>query len=594
MRTMLFIREIFKKFSFQLIMTAGLLMSVNFFVACSLLSISPIIDMFVHPNLEGISPLTAKVVSIMRFFNIPIALSNLLIIFVSFVTLSCLLQVGARFAILKTKYAVLRDIILETFKDFFDASWYFFSSSKQGVLLNTFTRELNVIGDAFGSMAMLFAYILQAIFFLAVPLYISWQITIISLAIAILFAVPFILLGKFAYHLGLLNTNTANHLMSVIHENISLAKIVLGYGNRDKSADSLAKAFDSHRDVTIKSQTLDWSIGILYRPFGVFTVMIALFTAHRFGISFSEITVLLLALLQLFLSISNLTTQRNALENFFPSYEQVKNLARHARELRQVSGNREFKGFSKELALEKLFFAYPQHKPVLADITMRISKGSMVAVVGESGAGKSTLIDMIMAFHQPLSGKVTFDGIPLSDFEICSYRRKIGYVPQDSVLFDMTIRDNLLWSHETASDDEIMRACRQASAEEFIGQLPQGYNTVVGDRGVRLSGGQVQRLALARAILRKPELLILDEATSSLDTYSERLIQQAIENIAKETTIIVIAHRLSTIINADYVYVLKEGRIAEEGTYAELLRMNGHFNDMIHLQALEAVKQDRM
>ena len=381
-------------------------------------------------------------------------------------------------------------------------------------------------------------------------------------------------------------------MMSVIQENISLVKVVLGFGNQQKSVKDLGAAFDAHQKATIKSQVISLATGILYRPFGMLTVVIALFAARRFGIPLSETAVLLVALLQIATCIGELSMRKNCLENFFPSYEQVKKLRGQAIELKQESGSKQFQGFARELVVEKLSFAYPGHKPVLVDIDVRILKGKMVAFVGQSGAGKSTLIDMIMGFHRPVTGKILFDGIPLQDFDIHSYRRNIGYVPQVSVLFNMSIRDNMLWAYNLAIDEDVRVACHLANADEFIGKLPQGYNTLVGDRGIRLSGGQVQRLALARAILRKPSLLILDEATSSLDTYSERLIQQAIENIAKETTVIVIAHRLSTIVNADYIYVLKEGRVTEEGTYLQLIQINGCFSQMVQQQALEGEKLD--
>ena len=211
----------------------------------------------------------------------------------------------------------------------------------------------------------------------------------------------------------------------------------------------------------------------------------------------------------------------------------------------------------------------------------------MFAVVGESGAGKSTLIDVLMGFNQPETGSVTFDGVDLGQYDIVSYRQRIGYVPQDSVLFNTTLRENLRWSHDQATDDEIEAACLRANAHEFIRGFPEGYGTLVGDRGVRLSGGQRQRIALARAILRKPDLLILDEATSSLDTSSERLIQSSLESISGETTLVVIAHRLSTIANADHVYVMEQGRIVESGTYAALVKDGGHFSRMTDLQRLE-------
>ena len=210
----------------------------------------------------------------------------------------------------------------------------------------------------------------------------------------------------------------------------------------------------------------------------------------------------------------------------------------------------------------------------------------MIAFVGESGAGKSTLIDMLMGFHEPSTGKIIIDNIPIENFDIYSLRQKIGYVPQEGLLFNTSIRDNLLWSNNEASEADIINACKLARAHEFIQTCANGYDTIVGDRGVRLSGGEIQRIALARAILRKPELLILDEATSSLDSNSEQLIQQSIETIAKYTTIVVIAHRLSTIKNADYVYVLSNGTIEEEGDYKELTNQGGLFAQMVQKQML--------
>ena len=588
MKFIIFIKEIFKKFPLLLMVNTVALIAVSLFGACSLFTISPVVDFIVHPDLKGVSPLTEKAVDILNFFGLKASLTNWLYIFIFFIILSAIFQIFARYLILKAKYAMLRDIVLGTFKDFFNAKWYFFSSCKQGVLLNTFGRELTVVSDAFAAIALLFASALQMFFFLAVPFYISWKVTVISLIISFLFALPFILLGKITYKLGMLRTSTSNDLTSVIQENISLAKIVLGFSRQQKSTENMLRVFDCHREVTIKSQMLELGIPILYRPFGLVMLIISLFVARLFNLPLSEMAVLLVALLQVAFSIGNLAAQKNSLENFFPSYEQTKSLRELAKSLEQKSGQKEFKGFDRQLFLDSVSFGYPGQKEIFSNLNIVIPKGKMVALVGESGVGKSTLIDLIMGFHEPQKGGLVFDGVNLKEYDIHSYRSKIGYVPQDSVLFNMSIRDNLLWAHESASDSDIIEACRQANAHEFIEEFPQGYNIIVGDRGIRLSGGQIQRIALARAILRKPCILVLDEATSSIDTYSERLIQQAIENIAKETTVIVVAHRLSTIVNADYVYVLGEGNIIEEGTYAELIARKGHFNRMVRLQVLEA------
>jgi len=587
MKSFIFIRDIFKKYPSLLIVNTLLLVMAGLIEAASLFTVIPLVDFTINPNLENVSPITRRIVAVMNFFNVPATLGSWSIFLITLVALNAILYVFARHLILRTKYALLRGLILGAFEDFFNARWYFFSSSKQGVFLNTFIRETNIVGDAFSSMAMFFANLLQLIFYLVVPFYISWQVTSISLTTALLFSCPFFLIGKLAYRLGSLNTSTSNRLSSVIHENLSLAKIILGFGNQLKSIKDFGCVFDEHRRATIKSQTLEIAMTRLYRPLGVMVIVIALFSAKRFGVPFSEIAVLLLALLQVVNYVGLLIGGKASIENFFPSYEQVINMKARAKELRQQTGTRQFRGFDSEIVVEKLSFVYPGNEPILVDINARIPKGKMIAFVGESGSGKSTFIDMIMGFHEPLVGRILFDGVPLQDFDIYSYRHRLGYVPQESVLFNMSIHDNLRWAKGDANNEEIKQACQQANANEFIEDLPQGYDTLVGDRGIRLSGGQVQRIALARAILRKPVVLILDEATSSLDTYSERLIQEAIENIAKETTVIVIAHRLSTVVNADYIYVMKKGRVIEEGKYSELIQMNGEFHRMAKLQVLE-------
>ena len=200
-------------------------------------------------------------------------------------------------------------------------------------------------------------------------------------------------------------------------------------------------------------------------------------------------------------------------------------------------------------------------------------------------AGKSTLVDLLMGFYQPTNGVASVDGIPLSQYDVYSFRQRIGYVPQNIVLFNTSIRNNLMWSSDTVTQKDIEEACKIANAHDFIMELPEGYDAVVGDRGVRLSTGQQQRLCLARAVVRKPELLILDEATSNLDNESEAFIQKAISDLVHKITIVVIAHRLSTIVQADWIYVLKRGLSQKRGTYSELIDRKGLFNHMVNIQS---------
>jgi ATP-binding cassette subfamily C protein len=218
---------------------------------------------------------------------------------------------------------------------------------------------------------------------------------------------------------------------------------------------------------------------------------------------------------------------------------------------------------------------------------LTIRAGETVAIVGPSGAGKSTVADLVMGLVVPDRGCVLVDGTPLRSALIRSWREQIGYVAQDTFLFNDTIRANLLWAHPDADDKDIERALELAAAGEFVSELPDGLDTVLGDRGVRLSGGERQRLALARALLRRPSLLILDEATSALDSENERRIQGAIEELHGRTTILAITHRLSTIRRADVIYVLERGRLADSGDWETLMgKENGRFTALAQAQGI--------
>jgi ATP-binding cassette subfamily B protein len=286
--------------------------------------------------------------------------------------------------------------------------------------------------------------------------------------------------------------------------------------------------------------------------------------------------------------IGNLVTYRNLLYGFLPSFEQVKQLTEEAHLWVAPSGKQKFTKLNHSIVFQKLSFTYPGRDITLNQVNLCIHRGKFVAIVGSSGSGKSTLVDLLLGLNVHDQGQVLVDDIPLQQYELDSFRNRVGYVPQDAVLFHMSIRDNLLWANAEATEKDLWEACSQANATEFVEKLPEQLETVIGDRGVRLSGGQCQRLALARALVRKPELLILDEATSALDSHSEHLIQQAINEISGEITIVVVAHRLSTITNADYVYVMNEGKVAEEGKYIELLKHKGLFYKMVKAQQLQA------
>jgi ATP-binding cassette subfamily B protein/subfamily B ATP-binding cassette protein MsbA len=245
------------------------------------------------------------------------------------------------------------------------------------------------------------------------------------------------------------------------------------------------------------------------------------------------------------------------------------------KQFRRRSGLK-FKSLQQGITLRNLTLQYgPELQPALRNINLNIPSGSTVALVGSSGAGKSSLADLLVGLYEPTEGQMLVDGKPLNDFDLISWQQQLGVVSQDTFLFNATIAENISHGSPNATRAQIVEAAEKAQAAGFISDLPDGYDTLIGERGYLLSGGQRQRLSLARAILRDPELLILDEATSALDTQSERLVQQAIDQFERQHTVLVIAHRLSTIVKADLICVLEKGQIVEQGNHQELLEKHG-------------------
>ena len=244
------------------------------------------------------------------------------------------------------------------------------------------------------------------------------------------------------------------------------------------------------------------------------------------------------------------------------------------------------KDFTTAITLNNVTFAYAE-QPVLTNFSLEVPKGKTVALVGQSGSGKSTIANLITRFYDVNEGAILIDGVDVKDMQTASLRKLIGVVSQDSILFNDTIKNNLLIGKPDATDEELITAAKIANAYEFINDLPEGFDTNIGDAGSKLSGGQKQRLSIARAVLKNPPIMVLDEATSALDTESERLVQSALENMMKHRTSIVIAHRLSTIQNADLIVVMQKGRIVEQGTHTELIQKNGMYKRLVEMQTIE-------
>jgi subfamily B ATP-binding cassette protein MsbA len=279
--------------------------------------------------------------------------------------------------------------------------------------------------------------------------------------------------------------------------------------------------------------------------------------------------------------ISDLGTTYTGLQHILAASDRVFSL--FSLQPQVVDGTESIQGFQTALKIDRVSFAYDSRN-VLEDITLTVAKGERVALVGPSGAGKSTLSDLLLRFYDPHQGGISIDGRDVRALQQSSYRRLFGVVPQEALLFNATVRDNIAYGREGITEQDILEAASIANAHEFIMELPRQYDTFVGDRGTRLSGGQRQRIAIARAIVARPEILILDEATSALDSESEKLVQAAIERIIENSTAVIIAHRLSTILHSDVIVVMDEGRIVDQGRHEELLRRCELYQRLCYLQ----------
>jgi ATP-binding cassette subfamily B protein/subfamily B ATP-binding cassette protein MsbA len=306
-------------------------------------------------------------------------------------------------------------------------------------------------------------------------------------------------------------------------------------------------------------------------------------------LSQGDLMMFLVYLAMLLEPIAVLATSVTQLQTNLSGFDRVLDILEEPREMADHPGLRSIHRSEVEgrVALDGVSFRYPGSDAlVLRQIDLDVRPGEMVALVGRSGAGKTTLCNLVARFYDPTDGVVRLDGVDLRTYHVESYRRLLGIVEQDVFLFDGTIAENIAYADRHASREAIERAAWTAHAEEFIERLPDGYDTLIGERGVRLSGGQRQRLAIARAVLADPRILILDEATSNLDSESERLIQQALQGLLKSRTSFVIAHRLSTVRHADRIVVLDSGQMVEVGTHEELMEVRGAYREMVELQEL--------
>jgi ABC-type multidrug transport system fused ATPase/permease subunit len=312
-------------------------------------------------------------------------------------------------------------------------------------------------------------------------------------------------------------------------------------------------------------------------------IYVKLYDPENIKIYLPVITVYVVALMKLMPSISNIGNHWMGLRGLAPRLQLTYETLTDKKYLIE-DGSKNFSGLKKEIKLEDVSFSYSPQKDVLSNIKLSLPKGETIAIVGESGAGKSTLADLIIRLYKPKEGKINIDGIDYTELLLSDWLKHIGMVSQDTFIFHASVRENIKMGKPDATEEEVIRAAEIANAHQFIKDLPNGYDSILGDRGLKLSGGQRQRIAIARAVIREPEILILDEATSALDNISEKVVQEALKKAGKSRTNIIIAHRLSTIEHADKIVVLSQGEVVEEGSHKELLARKEHYYNQYQRQ----------
>ncbi|MCL2865405.1 MAG: ABC transporter ATP-binding protein/permease [Lachnospiraceae bacterium] len=413
-----------------------------------------------------------------------------------------------------------------------------------------------------------------------------------TLALLVLIPIPFIalmglIIRKMKGHFKEGQKNLAE-LSGILQDNFSGMKEIQIFNKQEYEYKRMGKYVDKHGSVLLKGLfyvgVLNPAVGFV-TAIGTIIVLIAgPYMAYYTGLSISDLVAFILYISLLYTPVVQIARLVEDIQMAVAGSERVFEVLDTEPEIKDSSDSLDVDMLSGQLAFEHVSFAYEDGLPVLDDISFDLKPGKMLALVGPTGVGKSTISSLITRFYEPSKGVITMDGIDISNMTLQSLRKQLSLVLQDVFLFNGTICDNIAYGCDGATKEQVRAAAKTACIDEYISSLPEGYDTVIGERGIRLSGGQKQRISIARSVLRDAPILILDEATSAVDTETEKEIQGAIDSIAGTKTLIVIAHRLSTVQKADKILVLQEGKVVESGNHEELLKLDGVYAKLCKVQ----------
>ena len=480
---------------------------------------------------------------------------------------------------------VLNDIRSKLFGSIVSQSMEFFDQARTGRLMSRVMNDTKVAQSTLSQLSVnLFKQPIALVTGMAAVLYIDWKFSLITLVLFPICIIPVAIYGRKVRKAGKAEEQLAGEMNVILQETFSGIRVIKSFA-REKLMTGLfenATLRQFRNSLRVKKSTeITTPLVEIVAAVGV---GIALFYVYLAELSAAKFLALMAGIFLLYEPVKALSRIHLQLQKCLAATTSIFELMRRPRTVTEADDAVALPSCRGEIVLEDVGFSYGTHAPALRGVSLRVAPGQRVALVGPSGAGKSTILSLILRFYDPQQGAVRLDGHDIRTLQIESLRSHVGIVTQDTFLFHDTIFNNIRFGRPDATKEEVEEAARQAYAHEFILAQPQGYESVVGDKGCLLSGGQQQRLSIARALLKNAPILLLDEATSALDSESERMIQSALEKLATGKTVVAIAHRLSTVLTADLIAVMSGGRVVATGTHAELLRTSDDYRTLYEMQ----------